>query len=673
MLQARKSFKNMAAVLAAAVVMTPLAGCRRDVRDTSATVEDKTVSSVSETEKPAESTTEATASETSETTVADPVIEPGPYEHERELAVEALAERMNESRNVVYVYKDFGLSENHFTQKAKLYGTDPHIAKDLDENCQLDADYDGDTCIRCAQTTRDGDWNAWLWLNGYVPEGSTDPVLNKGDRDGQGLDLTGAEYLRFEAKTNTGEAEVEFFACGFGYDEYGVKVVKYPDSSKKRIGRARLTDEWETYTINLQSADLSYVVCGFGYAIDTRGNGSNDVIFYLDNIRFEGEIEYLKDAPVMIRSYDTQEPTSQNVAYTYDQSVSLMSFLAAGRKEEAKALADALVYAVRHDRAMKAPYEETAGGAMRIRNAYMAGEILPAPGWGTDARIPGWYDYEKMSWFEERTQVGSGPGVTSFAILALCQYYYAEGGQEYLDTAKSLMDWIIENCSDTKAPGFTGGFDGWEEADPQVVYKNTYRSTEHNIDIMAAARMLYEITGEEKYREASESAKAFVESMYDPVRKVFFTGTKSDGVTPDKSTVVLDAQVWCALAMGDDFAPYMDALETVGQMRTEEGGFPFCQENRNGGMWIEGSAFTALMYRKLGDEEKYKETMDAIVSFQREDGSFPAASVDHLSTGIYLFDGSLWEYGKETHIVPAAWMILANSGDDGFNPYVLGG
>jgi hypothetical protein len=103
-------------------------------------------------------------------------------------------------------------------------------------------------------------------------------------------------------------------------------------------------------------------------------------------------------------------------------------------------------------------------------------------------------------------------------------------------------------------------------------------------------------------------------------------------------------------------------------MKTAEGGYPFCLENKNGGWWAEGTAYTALMYRGLGDQKNYEEAMDALVSIQQTGGLFPAATVDDLSTGMDLFDGSPWEYSGDTHIAPTAWFIMAANG---FNPYVI--
>ena len=578
------------------------------------------------------------------------------FEKDKEAALSALSSRMSEARESVYVYKDFGLTENHFTQKAKMAGINYDLVMDMDENWQEDP-YAGSSCIRCEQLTREGDWGGWLFLNGYLPKGESVPHLNDGSMDGQGLDLSGADALCFYAKGENGGEIVEFFTCGFGYDgTTNTQTAQFPDSSTKQsLGWVELTDEWLEYTIPLEGADLSYIVCGFGYVLNDVMDGNADNVFYLDEIRFTGDIESAKNAPVLLRSYDTENIYIKNVAFSYDNALAAMAFLSEGRDAEAKEILDAFVYAVENDRS----------GVKRVRNAYAAGDISAYPGWESGARLPGWYDNEADEWFEDRYQVGSNVGNTSYVALALMQYYKAGGGEEYLETARALMDWVIGTCSDG-GDGSTGGFDGWEEGDPPVVYPFTYKSIEHNIDAFAVFTMLYDATAEEKYYDAAQSARRFIESMFDEDQGYFMTGTLEDGVTPNTGVVVLDAQVWCAMALGDSFGPFSSALQVVEKMRTEEGGYPFCLENENGGWWAEGTAYTALMYRLIGDEAKYEEAMDALVSIRREDGLFPAATTDHLSTGMELFDGSPWEYSTDPHIAPTAWFIMAANG---FNPY----
>lgn len=129
---------------------------------------------------------------------------------------------------------------------------------------------------------------------------------------------------------------------------------------------------------------------------------------------------------------------------------------------------------------------------------------------------------------------------------------------------------------------------------------------------------------------------------------------------------MLDAQVWACLALGEDFAPYADSLALVANMRTPEGGYPFCAANVNGGWWAEGTAYTALMYRLRGEDAAATAALQALRGIQLDSGLFPAATVEDLSTGFELFDGSPWLYGTAPHIAPAAWFVMAVNG---FNPY----
>lgn len=335
-----------------------------------------------------------------------------------------------------------------------------------------------------------------------------------------------------------------------------------------------------------------------------------------------------------------------------------MAFLSDGKKAEAAAILDAFVYAVENDR-------QSPG---RVRNAYAAGDLRPFAGWSAGARLPGWYDVTAGStgtWYEDRYQVGSNVGNTSYVALALLQYDAAEPSERYVQTASTLMDWVLANCQDGNV-GFTAGFDGWAEGNPPVIYPFTYKSIEHNIDAYAAFRQLYARTGKETYAEGAQSALALIRAMYDKAEGVFFTGTGDDGVTSSRENIVLDAQVWAALALGTDFTPYATALERVKAMRVADGGYPFCESNANGGWWAEGTAYTALLFQLREQDALATQALDALCGVQLANGLFPAATVDALSTGFALFDGSPWVYSREAHIAPTAWFIMAVNG---FNPY----
>lgn len=580
------------------------------------------------------------------------------YSKAKTAAVTALTDMMREERQTLYVYRDFGMTENHFTQKAKMAGYDASLVKDMDENWRTNP-YAGRSCIRCTQTTARNDWGGWLFLNGYLPDGEVVPRLNDGGTDGQGLNLTGAEELRFFARGETGGETVEFFTLGFGYNgETGRRTADYPDSAAKQsLGFITLNKEWTEYVIPLQSADLSYVVCGFGYVLNGEKSGNTENVFYLDEIRFVGNIAGLEQSPMMLRSYETDNIYIQNAAFSYDNALTAMAFLSEGMEKGASEILDAFVYGVEHDR-------EKPG---RVRNAYAAGDIAAFPGWGGTARLPGWYDTDSGAWYEDRYQVGSNVGNTSYVVLALLQYDAKYGNERYLSTAKTLMDWVIRNCSDG-GDGFTAGFDGWAEGNPPVVYPFTYKSIEHNIDAYAAFSQLFARTGDRTYQEAADSALRFIQSMYDADTGVFYAGTLAGGVTPNTGNIVLDAQVWTAMALGDAFTPYEASLRQVDEMRTSENGYPFSKANAAGGWWAEGTAYTALMYSLRGEADKAEAALDALCRLQLGSGLFPSATVDHHTTGFDLFDGSPWVYSTDPHIAPAAWFVMAVND---FNPYVF--
>ena len=357
--------------------------------------------------------------------------------------------------------------------------------------------------------------------------------------------------------------------------------------------------------------------------------------------------------PVMIRSYDTDRIELSSTAYTYDNALAAMAFISEDRRSDAQEILDAFVYVVAHDR-----YKPG-----RIRTAYAADTVYWLKDGQDSVKLPGWYD-NIYGWLEDPQQVGSDTGNTSFAALALLQYDSVYGGDSYLATAKALMDWVIEECADS-SDGFTAGCIGWPEEE-NGEEKLTYKSTENNIDAYVAFSRLYAVTGEQKYKNAADSALRFIKSMYNDEEGYFYTGTAVDGITPNTSLIPLDAQVWSAMALGTEFEPYVSALDMAASMKTPEGAYPFCKENKNGGFWCEGSAFTALMYKERGEFGSYAETMDALSDIQLESGLFPAASVDNLDTGIKLKNGDPWEYGKDPHIAPAAWFVFAVNG---FDPY----
>ena len=69
-----------------------------------------------------------------------------------------------------------------------------------------------------------------------------------------------------------------------------------------------------------------------------------------------------------------------------------------------------------------------------------------------------------------------------------------------------------------------------------------------DIDAYAAFKGLHKLTGDAKYQVAADSALRLIDSMFDAEKGLFYTGTTDDGRTQSRDNIVLDAQVWAALA-----------------------------------------------------------------------------------------------------------------------------
>ena len=160
----------------------------------------------------------------------------------------------------------------------------------MNENCKEDPAV-GKTCIKCSQTIEGNEWGGWLFLNGYSTDGDSKIKMNDGTTDDQGMDLTGATKITFYAKGEKGGEVIDFITCGFGYNgDTGLVEVNYPDSTEKQSCFVTLSTEWEKYEIDLSDCDLSYIGCGFGYALSKAHSGEGDFVFYMDEICFEGNL-----------------------------------------------------------------------------------------------------------------------------------------------------------------------------------------------------------------------------------------------------------------------------------------------------------------------------------------------------------------------------------------------
>jgi exo-beta-1,3-glucanase (GH17 family) len=185
-----------------------------------------------------------------------------------------------------YVYADDGSPANHFVPSGWMGDTGDITVNEI---------YQGDTCsgttaIRISYSAQgNGPSNScdaygppcwWAGVYWQEPEG------NWGTVPGAGFDLSEYNELAFCARGETGGERIEFGMGGLGRDAGTCAPASpYPDSACKVSTRKTLGIEWQEYTIDLTSQDLSYIIGGFMWATSQNENPTG-AVFYVDEIRF---------------------------------------------------------------------------------------------------------------------------------------------------------------------------------------------------------------------------------------------------------------------------------------------------------------------------------------------------------------------------------------------------
>ena len=343
---------------------------------------------------------------------------------------------------------------------------------------------------------------------------------------------------------------------------------------------------------------------------------------------------------------------SQKVAFTYDNALAALAFIASDDRQRAKQIVDTLVAAQKRDRA----FDDG-----RIRNAYKGGRFDPS---STHFLLPGKYDAPTNSWQESEFHVSTHTGNVAWAMLALLGYYESYGGDEYLQAAIAMGQWIEQNCRDGRgAGGYTGGYTGWGTQQQKLSYK----STEHNLDLYAVFARLYLLTGESAWQERADYAKQFVVAMWNGKQGHFWTGTEDDGTTIYREVIPLDAQAWTPLALGAAAEPYLKCLEYAQQHHALKGGFDFNRDKD--GVWYEGTAQMALAYQETDRPQKARAVLAMLDAGKQRSGAMPTTDGTTLTTGFIQPDGNPWLYFHSLHVGATAWAVLA---ERGVNPFWLG-
>ncbi len=360
------------------------------------------------------------------------------------------------------------------------------------------------------------------------------------------------------------------------------------------------------------------------------------------------------DGPLLLRSYDPPvegrgEPALATAAFTYDNALAVMALLACDAPAQASRIGEALRLAANATRD---------GQPQRLRNTYRAGPVREAP-------LPnGWWDDASQRWVEDAYQVGTATGNVAWAGLALAALGHAEASPRWSSAATRLATWAVEHARDTRGVGgFAGGLHGFDDAPQRLAWK----STEHNVDLVALFDAL-EAAGDAAWRTPRGDAWRFVEAQWQAAEGHFLTGTLPDGVTPNHATSGLDAQLW-PLLLREPPKDWQRALAWAERAHGVDGGFDF--SNDRDGVWIEGTAQAALVYRMLGDDAKARSAL-ALVAEATSPGGFVYATREaSLTTGLAIGPDSTtadFLYYRRPHLGATAWAILAATGS---NPFAM--
>ncbi|MEI2300972.1 hypothetical protein [Ensifer sp. MJa1] len=346
---------------------------------------------------------------------------------------------------------------------------------------------------------------------------------------------------------------------------------------------------------------------------------------------------------------DSLPAALRETAFVYDNALAAMAFIACGDTQAARAIGDAFVAASAEDR----HYRDG-----RLRNAYRAGPVAKPP------LLPGFWDDDAGRWMEDEYQASTAVGNVAWAALALLQLHRQTGDPSYLDTALRLGRWL-EQFVDPSGSGLTGGYYGFEPKPARISWK----STEHNIDVVAVGRWLWSETQDPRWTALSESALSFLTVMQDS-RAGFFIGTDGKGSAASNAGTVLDAQVWplMVLPKQDRPAAWEGSIARIDELLGVPGGYDF--NGDRDGMWVEGTSQMALLFALESENER----ADALIASVMENrdaksGWLFATRENQISTGLTIDaagQGEEFRYYRWPHLGATAWAVLAITR---FNPF----
>lgn len=366
------------------------------------------------------------------------------------------------------------------------------------------------------------------------------------------------------------------------------------------------------------------------------------------------------DGPMLLPSYPTVHDDAgklralEHVGFVYDNAVAGTALIACGAPGQARRIADALLAAAAHDPTYKDG---------RLRNAYHDGTGKQAQ------QLPGYYDTQAGYWKQDAYQVSTATGNAAWAALLFLGVYQHTRQARYLDAAVGQLHWIDAHTYEAAAPaGYDGGYFGFD-GKQQIQH---WKSTEHNLDVYAAARWAMRYRKDPLLAREARISGAFVRAMWHRAQQRFFIGTQDDGKTPSTHNDGLDAQVWPLLA----FHPVPDAWHQVWHwieaQHRHGAGYGYRRATR--GVWTEGTAQAADAMQASG--RTVPPALWQLLLAQRGPrGMLYATPQQRIGTDLAIGPTSTradFFYYHLPHLGATAWAALAARGWNPFTGRALG-
>jgi hypothetical protein len=348
---------------------------------------------------------------------------------------------------------------------------------------------------------------------------------------------------------------------------------------------------------------------------------------------------------VFVASYPAAtDKALKNVAFLYDNAAAALALTGCGDVAHGTRIGDAILAALAHDRFWHDG---------RLRNAALAGPVA------NPVKLGGWQDGDR--WAEDGYQAGSDTGNLAWAMLALLGLRQAGAGDKYLQGALRIAAYVEKNLA---APGFPYGFSGGTFGGEPRPLRNTWKSTEHNVDLAAAFDLLAAATHDPHWSMRAAQARALVAAMWNGQCGCFAAGTGLDGKTPN-TFLALDAQLWPLLALPGGVARYGAALKTVRAKMMVGDGFTYSQAGN--AVWTEGTAQAALLATLMHQPSEAARLMAAVERNRTPDGGYFAADRD-TDTGFRQDTDPTQarRYFHMPHLGALAWAAMAQRR---FNPF----